>query len=147
MKNLTVKSALKSTVVVMAVFLTLASSIQAKGDDKSKIINSKKYAKNLSLCIGSPNEGVKKEAIYYAGKYKVTGTTKALVQQLKKEQSPKTKALIVYSLFMIGDEDGISAACQYTNVEMEDYLRKVFNEVTAEFDSVKSLAVYSKDLK
>jgi HEAT repeat protein len=145
MKNSAFKRLMISAVVTIMTFLTLASSVQARCDDKSKVVTSKKYAKNLSLCISSQNEGVKNEAIYFAGKYKVAGTTKALVQQLKKEESQKTRALIVYSLLRIGDEDGISAAYQYANVEMDEYIRKVFSEVTAEFDSVKSLAVYKKD--
>ena len=86
-------------------------------------------------------------AIYFAGKYKVTGVTKALVKQLKKEESPKTRALIIYSLLMTGNDNGISAAYQYANGEMDEYIRKVFSDVTAEFDTVRSVAINTKDIQ
>jgi HEAT repeat protein len=147
MKTIRLKRLLKNVVIIMIAIFTLAATLPAQNIDKSKIVNDKKCVKNLAAGISSENAGLKNSAIYYAAKYKVTGTTKALIQQLKKEESPKTRALIVYSLLMIGDDDGISAACEYATSELDEYVRKIFSEVTAEFDAGRSLAVHSNSIK
>jgi HEAT repeat protein len=134
MKNLTVKNVMKNGIVIMITLFTLAASVQAQNINTSKTANEKRYARNLAVGISSENEGIKNSAIYYAGKYRITGTTNALIQQLKKEESPKTRALILYSLLRIGDDDGISAAYRYANGEMNEYVAKIFGNVTAEYD-------------
>jgi HEAT repeat protein len=147
MRDMTVKRMFKNVVIVIITFFTLAVTIKAQNDYAGKIVNSKRYAKNLSACISSKNEGVKNMAVYYAGKYKVTGVAKALIDQLRNEESPRTRAIIIYSLLMIGDEECITAAYQYANGEMDEYIKKVFNDVTAEFDTLRSLAVSANDIR
>ena len=105
-----------------------------------------KFTKNLIAGIFNGNEGVKNTAIYFAGYYKLKGTTDSLIQQLEKEENPKTRRLIVYSLFMIGEEKGISAIYELAADEKDEYFRKAFGEIINEYNTAKEITVYSSSM-
>jgi HEAT repeat protein len=72
-------------------------------------LKQKRMIGNLLNGINSDNEGLKRSAIYYAGKYKVDEAVDALVEQLEAETSTENKYLISLSLYLIGDNKGIEA--------------------------------------
>lgn len=72
-------------------------------------LKQKRMIGNLVNGINSDNEGLKRSAIYYAGKYKVDEAVDALVEQLEIETSTENKYLISLSLYLIGDNKGIEA--------------------------------------
>ena len=58
---------------------------------------------NLINGIKSENEGLKRSAVYFAGKYAVQGTCDELVELFKRENNPSTRILITQALYKIKD--------------------------------------------
>ena len=143
MKAVKIQSALKVTCFITIAMVLFAASLQAQNSGRYKSAYQEKFTKNLIAGILHNNQGIKNCAIYFAGYYKVKGTTDALIQQLKKEENDKTRGLIVYSLFMIGEKDGLSAVYRLSAEERDKYLKNGFNKVINEYDSTESVAAYS----
>jgi len=134
MKTTRIQTVFNKVVVVITALILFTASAQAQNSEKCKSAYKEKFTKNLIAGILQSNEGLKNSAIYFAGHYKMKGTTDALIQQLKKEESAKTRRLIVYSLFMIGEEKGISAIYELAADERDEYIRTGFSEVINEFE-------------
>ena len=98
MKNL--KKSLLAAVLIMFAFV----NINAADQESSR---AQKATGNLITGIKSENDGLKRSAIYFAGKYKVTETSNALVEQFDKEKDPRTKILIAHSLFRMNDDEAM----------------------------------------
>jgi HEAT repeat protein len=91
------------TLVIAAVSLTALNA----SPDKLEL-NKNNYA---SLCQGikSENTGLKRSAVYMAGKYSIAEATDVLIEVLKTEKDPSTKVLIALSLYKIGTEKALEA--------------------------------------
>ena len=67
-----------------------------------------KYAlDNLIACIKSINSGIKRSAIYFAGKYRIKVSENVLRDELKKEEETCIKILIALVLYELGNYDGV----------------------------------------
>jgi hypothetical protein len=106
----TTKSISKSMLVAVGLFALLFTTVlNAQKTITKSELKQKRMIGNLVNGINSDNEGLKRSAIYYAGKYKVDEAVDALVEQLENETSTENKYLISLSLYLIGDDKGIEA--------------------------------------
>ncbi len=58
---------------------------------------------NIKNAIQSNNPGLRKSGIYFAGKYAVEEVSETLLDQLKKEEDPSLRVLIVRVLYINGN--------------------------------------------
>jgi hypothetical protein len=73
-----------------------------------KEITKNKYAlDNLIASIKSENCGIKRSAIYFAGKYRIKESENVLIDELKKEKEACTKILIALVLYELGNYYGL----------------------------------------
>ncbi len=83
---------------------TLAQNISIKE------LTPNKYAlENLIASINSDNCGVKRHAIYLAGKYRIAEAEDVLLEQLKNEKSSCNRILITLVLYELGSEKALIA--------------------------------------
>ncbi|MGD8779654.1 MAG: hypothetical protein PVH88_11910 [Ignavibacteria bacterium] len=84
---------------VFLVFTFITTSIHANSNEKKEF--SQNAVENLIMAIKSDNIGLKKSAVYLAGKYKIEATTEALINQLDNVENESVKKLIIMSLYEI----------------------------------------------
>jgi HEAT repeat protein len=96
---------MKNAVLTIAVMVTLGVT----GLMAQPVKFNDNHVKTLCQGITSENLGLRRSAIYQAGKYAVNGTCESLLTQLKVEDDPSTKVLIALALYKIGDEEGMEA--------------------------------------
>lgn len=137
--NLT-KQLTKSLTVVMVIVL-LTGSISNGQTASAELKKHKRMIENLIIGIQSPNEGVKRECIYYAGKYEFTEAVDVLIDVLKGEKNPKNRALIALALYRIGDEKGIQAVYDAASTETDAKVKRTCNAIVAEYKTAKAVAV------
>jgi len=143
MKTARIQTAFKKASVVLAALILFTASAQAQNSGKYDSAYWKKFTNNLIAGFSHDCEGVRNSSIYFAGRYKIKGTTDALIDLLEKEENPKTRGLIVYSLFMIGEEKGLSKIYKLAADKKDEYFRKAFGEIINEFEPAKEIAAYS----
>ena len=99
-----------SVVVVLSIlFLFLFSNISINAQENNRIIELNKNAiGNLKNAIQSDNAGLRKSGIYFAGKYGASELSELLLEQLKIEDRPELRILIVRVLFIIDDQKYIN---------------------------------------
>jgi hypothetical protein len=89
---------------------------------------------NLAVGIKSDNEGLKRSAIYFAGKYQVTELVNALAEQLDNEPLTKTRKLILLSLYSIGEDNSLRTIESYVSKandnESRQFAKAMLNEYT-----------------
>jgi HEAT repeat protein len=130
---------LTKTLTVFSLFVLLTGSVSAQTEylDAKKL---KTAIENLIVGIQSSNEGVKRDCIYYAGKYEFTETVNALIGELKQEKNPKDRALIALALYKIGDEKGIQAVYDAASTESDAKVKRTYNAIVAEYKAAKAIA-------
>ena len=121
-----------STVVILSLVL---SSIGAFAQNNSiKDVTSNKYAlQNLIAGIKSDNEGVKRSAIYFTGKYKIAEAEHALIAQLKEEQNPSTRILIALVLFELGSDEGLMYVKELSMEDADAKVRRMSTHIFYEY--------------
>lgn len=100
------KAQLTKTVLVLALGLVISNGVFAQ-NTLTEFTQHKYALDNIIMGIHSENEGVRKSAIYFAGKYKVKETAQDLIDQLSKEGNASIKILIALSLFEIDSKEGL----------------------------------------
>jgi HEAT repeat protein len=98
------KRRLLTAVLLMAV---LMGSGYAQKNSIKDVTPNKHALENLVAGIHSENSGVKRSAIYFAGKYRIAEAEEALITQLKEETDPSTRILIALVLYEMGSEEGL----------------------------------------
>ncbi|MBS4034522.1 MAG: hypothetical protein KGZ85_08665 [Ignavibacterium sp.] len=125
------KAHLTKTVLVLVVGLLLTNSIFAQSS-LSEFTKNKYALDNLLMGIHSDNEGVRKSAIYFAGKYKVLESAEDLIAQLKKEENPGIKVLIALALFEMESKEGLDAVRKLSkndeNLRVRNMASFIYNE-------------------
>ncbi|UCH65415.1 MAG: HEAT repeat domain-containing protein [Ignavibacterium sp.] len=98
---------------VLLVFLFLSSIIcnETLAQNVSiKELTPNKYAlENLEASLNSENCGVKRHAIYLAGKYRIAEAEDILLEQLKNEKLSCNRILIALVLYELGSEKALIA--------------------------------------
>ena len=107
--------------VVLLTAVLIGSGYAQKNSIKDVTAN--EYAlQNLVAGIQSDNTGVKRSAIYFAGKYRIAEAEESLIAQLKEENDPSTRILIALVLYEMGSEEGLR---EVQNLSLNDEDAKV----------------------
>ena len=117
----------KTKLVAIILVALFSSNILAKPTENEKPDKIKLAIENLAVGIESENAGVKNCCIFFAGYYEFNELAGVLVKQLKKEQDPHTRVLILLSLYRIGDKESIEAAKQLVRYDDDQVLKGMFS--------------------
>jgi HEAT repeat protein len=98
---------MKNLIVTLILVMTLG--LTAVHAQNSALKLKKSEIGNLLTGITSDNIGLKKSAVYMAGKYEVVETAETLIGQLKVEDDASVKILIALALYRMGSEEGMEA--------------------------------------
>ncbi len=127
---------MKKLVLSLVALLVLVNFTYANTDFTGGI--KKNAIASLVVGIKSENMGLKRNCIYFAGKYRIDEATDALIAELNKTDNAKLKVLIALSLYMIGNEEGIDAVYKLANKENDNYVKKMANAIIDEYNNNKS---------
>jgi len=123
MKRLTSLS--KGLLVASFCALSLVKSANAQTLEFKSEKTEKYSIANLVNGISLENEGVRKNAIYFAGKYKVKKAANAIKEVLKYEKDYSTKLLMLNSLFRIDEEKAAAVAAELYKNENDSRMKNV----------------------
>jgi len=119
--------------ITAIVLLTSVSSLAQVNHLKD--FTQHKYAyENLSAAIKSDNEGVREDAIYLVGKYRLIDFENDLLNQLDKEKNPNIKVLIGLALYRMESEKGVQRMLELSSKDSDARVRRM------------SLAIYNEYL-
>lgn len=128
------KTISKTMLVAVTLFALLFTTVlNAQKTITKTELKQKRMIGNLVNGINSDNEGLKRSAIYYAGKYKVDEAVDALVEQLEIETSTENKYLISLSLYLIGDNKGIEAVKRVATFDNDPRAKRLAAAVYYEY--------------
>jgi hypothetical protein len=99
---------------------------------------------NLINGINSENDGLRRSAIYFAGKYQVSELAGALTKQLETETSPQNRALILLTLYRISGEECNKAIQKYVINGRDPEARKLAQSMLNEY-TINNLPSLSTD--
>ena len=129
MKNQKLTHSKLLSLFVLAILLISVSSLTAQ-NNSIKDITSNKYAlQNLLTGIKSDNEGVQRSSIYFAGKYRITESETALIEQLSKEENPGTRILIALVLYEMGSLEGLDAVKKLALNDVDPKVRRMSTNI------------------
>ena len=120
--------------IVLVIMMILPASFVFAQNNSIKDITGHKYAlENLLVGIKSENEGVRRSSIYYAGKYKISETEQALIEQLKIEPNPNTRTLIAFVLYELGSEEGLAEVKKLAHSDVDPNVRRMSTHLVHEY--------------
>ncbi len=134
------KAQITKSVLVLILGMVLSSTLFAQ-NTLSEFTKNKYALDNLLMGIHSDNEGVRKSAIYFAGKNKVVESAEDLIEQLKKEENPGIKVLIALALFEMESKEGLDAVRKLSKNDKDLRVRNmasfIYNEYTNSVSNAK----------
>lgn len=93
-----------------------------------------KYAyENLSNAIRSSNDGVREDAIYLVGKYRLIDFENELLNQLDSEKNSNIKVLIGLALFRMESEKGMRKMFEQSVKDPNERVRRMSLAIYNEF--------------
>ncbi|MFA7289252.1 MAG: hypothetical protein WC055_10295 [Melioribacteraceae bacterium] len=126
---------MKKLVISLAALLLLVNFTYANAGITGNI--KKNAIASLVTGIRSDNMGLKRNCIYFAGKYKIAETTEVLIEELSNTENAKLKVLISLSLFLIGDEKGMDAVYELANKDNDKYVKRMAKAIVNEYNDSK----------
>ena len=141
------KTSRKQTAVVVAIFLLLVTGINinlfAQPIPITDVTKNEYALDNLKSGINSENIGVRKSAIYFAGKYRIAEVVNCLVERLENEEEASIRLLIAYSLYEIKDSEGMKAVKELSlkddDVKVKRMSLNLYEEYLNNSDATASL--------
>ncbi|MFN3871839.1 MAG: hypothetical protein ACK4R9_02440 [Ignavibacterium sp.] len=98
-----------------------------------------KYAyENLSSAIKSSNDGVREDAIYLVGKYRLIDFEHELLNQLDCEKNSNIKVLIGLALFRMESEKGMQKMFELSVKDSNEKVRRMSLAIYNEFITVNT---------
>jgi len=117
--------------VLLAVLL-MSSGFAQKNSIKDVTTN-RHALENLVAGIHSDNTGVKRSAIYFAGKYRIAESEEALIAQLKTEYDPSTRILIALVLYEMGSDAGLLEVKDLSLNDEDAKVRRMATQIYNEY--------------
>jgi HEAT repeat protein len=124
MKSLKNKSLLVVTLTMLLAML-LSFNMAAQPSSISDLTKNKYALDNLKADINSENIGVRKSAVYFAGKYKILELVDCLVERLENENESSIRLLIAYSLYEIKDAEGMKAVKELSLLDKDAKVKRM----------------------
>ena len=120
---------------VLTLLLVLTNDVKAQS---SKVIIEKfnlssGAVNSLINGIKSENTGLRKSAIFFAGQYKIEKSIDYLIEELKKENDPEVKILIVLSLYKIGNPVAIEHIKDIVENETNPKVKNMYWAISDEY--------------
>ncbi|MDY0081274.1 MAG: hypothetical protein RBR95_11860 [Ignavibacteriaceae bacterium] len=116
----------KLNMLCILLIIFLVTGISSGQTTKLSDLTCNKYAlKNLEMGIESENQSVRKSAVYFAGKYKVTEAEDVLIRQLKAEPESEIRILIGLALFRMNSEKGMEELHKLVSSDVNPKVRKM----------------------
>ena len=131
--------------------LAILATIDLEAQTNSiKNITKNKYAlDNLIAGLKSENCGIKRNAIYLAGKYRIKEFKYVLLNQLKSENEPCTRILIALVLYEMGYSDGLLSVEELMQPNEDEKERRMATHTYYEYlkndDQVKIPGFYDNE--
>ncbi len=122
---------MKTTRFLTAVLLMalLMGSGYAQKNSIKDVTPNRHALENLVAGIHSDNTGVKRSAIYFAGKYRIAEAEDALITQLKEENDPSTRILIALVLYEMGSEEGLLEVKDLSRNDEDVKVRRMASQI------------------
>jgi HEAT repeat protein len=114
----------KQFLAYLTMMLLTAAALFAQEPTAYKTF-SKNDVANLVNGISSENTGLKRSAVYMAGKYVVHETENALIEALKSENNEQDRILIALALYKIGSYDGYEAVKELSKYDESMKVRRI----------------------
>ncbi len=130
----TLKLSIK-TLILGGILLSIPATIDLEAQTNSIInITKNKYAlDNLIAGLKSENCGIKRNAIYLAGKYRIKEVKYVLLNQLKSENEPCTRILIALVLYEMGYSDGLLSVNELVQPNEDEKERRMATQTYYEY--------------
>jgi hypothetical protein len=93
-------------IFIIVVFFVVSNS-SAQSNSINDITKNKHALDNLIAGIKSENCGIKRSAIYFAGKYRINEVKDVLLEQLNSENEACVRILIALVLYELGEPEGL----------------------------------------
>jgi HEAT repeat protein len=119
-----------TAVLLAAVF---SGSVYAQKNSIKDVTPNKHALENLVAGIHSDNTGVKRSAIYFAGKYRIAEAEDALITKLKEENDPSTRILIALVLYEMGSEEGLFEVKDLSLNDEDVKVRRMASQIYNEY--------------
>lgn len=126
-------------VVLMVSMLMSTTALFAQPNSVVTITKNKYALKNLVAGINSENVGVRKSAIYFAGKYRIAEAVDALIDRLNDESEASVRLLIAYTLFEISDEKGLDAIKSLSLNDKNDRVKSISKAIYKEYQNTQKI--------
>lgn len=119
------------TMFVFLLLITISySSLTAQTRDTADY-RSPDAISNLVMGIKSDNPGVRRSAIYFAGKYGISETLLPLMKALRNEKDDNIKYVLAMALYKLGDDRGMfvvkQIACEDSDAKVRNLLSGIYN--------------------
>jgi len=133
MKKMMNRMSVNQPMMVVSVLfaVVMISSVYAQG--QTKLTPREAAVMNLVTALNSDNEGLRKSAIYLAGKNKVKEVADVLTERLTKEKEACMKILVALSLYNIGDERGMNAVQRAAEKDSDLRVRRMCDAIFSEY--------------
>mgnify|MGYP001198501356 CR=1 FL=1 len=124
----------RTTTIIVVLYILLSAVILLAQDNKSVEKQNNNIA-TLVMGIKSNNEGLRKSAIYLAGKNQITEVITVLSEEFKNESKAEVKYLIAISLFKINTKESIDSACALCRYENNSKFKLIGNQINSAFNN------------
>lgn len=122
-----------SVIAFLLALLIFSAASFAQSKNSATVFNNKYAIQNLVKGINSENEGVKRNSIYFAGKYGVKEAINPLLDLLQTEENPNTRILIALSLFYINGPEGLHAVKKLAQNDENSKVRNMSQAIYLEY--------------
>lgn len=124
-KNLNQTAKRNFAIILSVMLIVFTMNLFAQSNTVTKAVTNEAGIKNLITAINSDNEGLRRSAVYFAGKYKIKEAVSSLTEILNEEKDPNNRVLIALALYEIGDEEGIEAVKILAAKDEDSYVRRM----------------------
>jgi len=132
---------------IASIFLTiiavifLSSKLVAQEPSNVIFTLSDNALANLNTAIKSENSGLRKSAIYLAGKHSIEEVSETLLEQLELEENPSIRILITRVLYIIGNNEYVSEIYELASKDSNLKVRRMATAIYEAMRLEKSLNI------
>lgn len=129
------KTLLLLSLMILIPALTKAETKNLQGEKTN--FNNKYAIDNLISCLTSENQGVRRQAVYYAGLYKVDASVDFLIDIIKNQNIDELQKLAVLSLLRIESPKGMKFLKKFALECVNTDLKKLCSYVYLDYAYAK----------
>ncbi|MBU0473569.1 MAG: hypothetical protein KKF62_05355 [Bacteroidetes bacterium] len=131
---------LKKYMIAIVTLMLLANATFAQEKSYQQLEQKDRIVKNLENGINSKNLGLKRSAIYLAGKYEVVEVVPELIKQFKENAESNIRYLIAIVLYKISDQNGLRFLNNIAKYENDPKVKNVISIIILAQSDDKVLA-------